>query len=282
VVARYLGASANGPSTSSPASFTVRKETGLAVAVETSCAGFLGDTWTCWGAQTQGPPADAKLFGVALGSSHGCGLGPYDLVLCWGANESGQASPPPASFKSVAVPLQNAPYSCGIKTDGTAACWGSSLYGRTNPPTGQFTALTLGSQGACGLRPDATVSCWGNVPDAAVFASKQWRSITLANDRACGALTNGSLLCPGAAMVLPTGGNYTSIGMGKTLSCGLAADKTVNCWAARGYTATPPTGQFNSIQVGTSHACGVRTDGKTVVCWGDNGKGQATVPAKFS
>jgi hypothetical protein len=64
-------------------------------------------------------------------------------------------------------------------------------------------------------------------------------------------------------------------------TCALRTDRTVVCWGWDAYgEATVPTGLASVAQVsaGDLHTCALKTDG-TVVCWGDNYFGQATVPA---
>ena len=73
---------------------------------------------------------------------------------------------------------------------------------------------------------------------------------------------------------LPRGdssGLFNSVSMGSNYDncCGVKSDQTIACWGSdlQPYN-TPPTGTFNSVNVGAYFACGVRTDG-TMVCWGN-------------
>jgi Regulator of chromosome condensation (RCC1) repeat len=61
-------------------------------------------------------------------------------------------------------------------------------------------------------------------------------------------------------------------------SCGLRTDGTVVCWGDNGHgEATPPAGAFSQVSAGAMHTCGLKPDG-TLACWGDNAYGQATPP----
>lgn len=65
--------------------------------------------------------------------------------------------------------------------------------------------------------------------------------------------------------------------------CGIVTAGTATCW---GYfdslVTSPPSGTFTAIAIGSSHACGVKSDGQ-MACWGNNTGGQApaTVPGTF-
>ena len=61
-------------------------------------------------------------------------------------------------------------------------------------------------------------------------------------------------------------------------TCGLRTDKSVQCWGDDKYgQASPPEGQFRSVQVGFDFSCGIAEDRKAI-CWGSNTRGQLDVP----
>lgn len=87
---------------------------------------------------------------------------------------------------------------------------------------------------------------------------------------------------PSPALVTPS--TTVQISAGHNHVCGLKADGTVVCWGENGYgQATVPDGLVSVAQVsaGIWHTCALKTDG-TVVCWGFNEMGQATVPEGLS
>ena len=62
-------------------------------------------------------------------------------------------------------------------------------------------------------------------------------------------------------------------------TCGLRTDGTVACWGDdESGQATPPEGEFISVDAGAYHTCGVRIDG-SAACWGDDSSGQASLPS---
>ena len=75
---------------------------------------------------------------IAIGANFGCGLRSDGQVRCWGANSSGQATPP-AHLVVTQVSAGNL-HACGVQLDGSAKC---------------------------GLRPNGYVACWGSyvIPD---------------------------------------------------------------------------------------------------------------------
>ena len=72
---------------------------------------------------------------------------------------------------------------------------------------------------------------------------------------------------------------FVSVSIGGEHTCALREDGAVVCWGDDGHgQATPPKGEhFSAISSGANHACGLRED-SGVVCWGDDGHGQATPP----
>lgn len=70
---------------------------------------------------------------------------------------------------------------------------------------------------------------------------------------------------------------FVSVSAGRTHSCGLRPDGTVECWGYE-WGGTVPDGTFTEITSGSWHSCGIRPD-SSVLCWGDNPFGQLDAPA---
>ena len=143
-------------------------------------------------------------------------------------------------------------HTCRVNPDNTVACWG------LDAATGSFSAVSAGVGHSCGLRTDRTIACWGN------------------ND-------SGQTDAPA--------GSFWAVGAGDSHTCGLRIDDRITCWGSNehGQTNAPsgwfgrhhrllgrqliwagrrPSGVFEAVTAGTSHSCGLRTDG-VVECWGN-------------
>ena len=140
---------------------------------------------------------------VSAGRDHGCGLRTDQTIDCWGANNSGKATPPAGTFTDIAAGRN---HSCGLRTDRTVLCWGSDRLGESTPPAGTYIDIAAGWYFSCGIRTDGTAVCWG--------------------------VTNK----------IP-GGRFTQISAGENHACGLRPDQTIECWGSNshGETGKPPT-----------------------------------------
>ena len=69
-----------------------------------------------------------------------------------------------------------------------------------------------------------------------------------------------------------------SLSTGGGHTCALKTDGSIVCWGDDSWgQATVPRGTFASVSAGMAHTCGVNTDG-SIACWGDAHWGQATPP----
>ena len=76
----------------------------------------------------------------------------------------------------------------------------------------------------------------------------------------------------------PGSGDWELIDAGYSHTCGLRSSGTVECWGFNGFgQADAPSGRFQSVDAGMHHSCGVTLLG-TVECWGFDAFGQATAP----
>ena len=103
--------------------------------------------------------------GGGEGFGHSCGVRTTDgTVVCWGADDDGQATPPQGTFTQVSA---GGFHTCGVQTQGTVACWGNDEIGQATPPGGTFTQVSAGNSHTCGVQTDGAVACWGDGGDAA-------------------------------------------------------------------------------------------------------------------
>ena len=101
-----------------------------------------------------------KFDAVAAGEAHTCGLRGDGIVVCWGANDDGQSSPPEDRFRSISA---GGRHTCGINRDGAIRCWGRSDDGRAAAPMRtDFAHISAGGQHTCALTTAREVLCWGS------------------------------------------------------------------------------------------------------------------------
>ena len=60
-------------------------------------------------------------------------------------------------------------------------------------------------------------------------------------------------------------------------TCAIRPDRTLSCWRSFEQAVPAPSGTFDSVAVGSSNVCALRTDG-VVVCLGSDFFGQSTPP----
>ena len=185
-----------------------------------------------------------QIIDLRSGSGFSCVLWDDGTPDCWGDNDDGQ-NDVPSNVRFASIGLGNAT-GCGINDEGSIDCWGSPIASLTTPPTGtDFAAVDLGYYHGCALNSDGTLECWGR------------------ND-------HGSTVPPVDAddnEVL-----FSSIAVNWYYNCGITdGDSEIVCWGrADLYDVTiPPTGSFDSVTLGETHACALKSDG-TVECWGNS------------
>lgn len=93
----------------------------------------------------------------------------------------------------------------------------------------------------------------------------------------CGLLPDGEVVCFGQVPVRVSPGPFESITVGSYHACALDADGSATCWGAGQGAVAPPPGPFRQVAAGELHTCGLREDG-TIICWGSNDDGQTTAP----
>ena len=82
---------------------------------------------------------------------------------------------------------------------------------------------------------------------------------------------------------MPSNPNWVQVSAGDRHTCGLKADGTLVCWGDNTYgqASVPSNPNWVQVSAGWVHTCGLQADG-TLACWGDNTYRQATVPSNPS
>jgi alpha-tubulin suppressor-like RCC1 family protein len=225
-----------------------------------------------------------------------CGLATDDNVYCWG-EAGGNGSLGDGVTKKSRVPVRvalpgpvtqiSAGYSgeCALLADGTIWCWNESAAASKLDSEVRFAKLSSGYP-QCAIAESGDAYCWGGgygrlgIGDA---------------DTDC----QYGPSCLTTKVPLPVAGNHKwiDISVGTVSACGITTDHRAYCWGEmypafmegpRGLlgagsfigskSPVPVVGgmQFNSVSVGTRHACGIAVD-KSAYCWGQNGSGQLGV-----
>jgi hypothetical protein len=236
-----------------------------------ACGVRTDGTVACWGNSYYPAPA-GTFISVSASDSWACGIKTDRTIACWGGDAFGDTIPPAGTFTSVTTGYD---YACGLRTDGTIACWGDNAQGDTTPPTGTFKFLSLGQGYDCGVRTDGTIACWGNsaADGNMTLPDGTFKSLGPGGGCPCGVRIDGTIACckvpsgaPQIVCVTPLpSGPFASIIDYNYL---LRTDGTIVEWCASGITS--PSGTFISVSVGSTMACGVKTDG-TIDCWGGAG-----------
>lgn len=235
-----------------------------------ACALQTDGTITCWGNEYY-PAPTGTFIALSAGSGYACAVRTDNTLFCWGGDTFGETSPPPGTFTSVSTGWD---FACGLKTDGTIKCWGNGANGDTTPPAGTFKSISLASRNDgydCGIRTDGTLACWGNnARGETELTGGTFTSVNVGGGGCpCGVRTDGTFACctvpAGAPRIVcvqpPPTGPFVVISWGYLIK----ADGTIVSWCPNPVLA-PPLGTFISVSVGSTMACGVRTDG-TIYCW---------------
>jgi hypothetical protein len=222
-------------------------------------------------------PAPATQLSAGAGGAHTCALLDTRQVVCWGYNEFGQCgndtttnvtatglNGEPANLPIVPLP-DGAPaievragvrHTCAVLADGGLTCWGDGNHG----------VLGYGD-GADRLRPDVRVDVGDTV-----------RAVATASTHTCVILEGGRVRCWGNGDEGKLGyGHQDNIGDDETPA---QAALLWNVELSRPFGGDVPltaeTGGGGALQIttaGDSRAMCARFIGGTVMCWGDNSKG---------
>ena len=72
--------------------------------------------------------------------------------------------PQPSSGVGITVSSGGAHYCALHSTTGSILCWGANEHGQASPPrTGRYTAIVSGDTHSCAIRSDGALVCWGSI-----------------------------------------------------------------------------------------------------------------------
>ena len=233
-------------------------------------------------ASETGPPPYEFLSAIP-GGEHTCGLLDNGAPVCWGRNDAGQtATPVGYRFTDIAV---GGRHTCALRRDGVPVCWGADEDGQSSPPRFQrFTKLAAGPDFTCGLKANGTADCWGAFTESggSAFFRERLRSLSAGDAHVCGVTADG-VSCWGAnesGQATPPAavGRSKTVAAGRAHACALAIRGGVSCWGAdeSGQASPPAETRFRSISAGGDLTCGIRSDDRAAVCWGEGAAASET------
>ncbi|MDE0319887.1 MAG: hypothetical protein OXI97_08390 [Acidimicrobiaceae bacterium] len=307
----------------------------VSAADDHSCALRSNGSIECWGwdvIDRLDPPSGA-FTALDTGSLTSCGLRRTGSVECWGANWWGLDEPPPGSFAQISVSNTHA---CGLRDSGELDCWGLEMcsesakswegadpqsryhrkwlghtviactageapadHGQADPPRGKFQSVSVATWHSCGVRADGSAECWGS----GRYQASRGAAGTYTEERSgisyfchVGLFRDGCSRDGNFTQTDVPPGSYSHISIGDGHSCGLHADRTIECWGDNLYgeidipepteldddahDSGEPLVPYVDISVSGRHGCGLRADGR-IRCWGDNSYGQLDTPDDF-
>ena len=305
------GGTSDGGIVATPQSVTVTDARAIASGQYHTCIVRTSGKVSCWGDNGDGQLGDGKTIrsaiptdavgitdakAIACGASFTCALRTGGGVACWGNGLGGQLGnglkqlqPAPAAVSNLtdAIAISaGESHMCAVKADGKVVCWGDGINGqlgtgdqleRTTPAAvaslDGMALVAAGSRSTCAAKKTGGVFCWG------------------AND--VGQLGSGAANpTPNPTPTVVSGLDAVALAAGTDHACAVKRGGAVACWG-RGYegqigdgqpralpttaTATPSSvsGITNAIGVGAggNHSCAPTSTG-TILCWGENGRGE--------
>jgi alpha-tubulin suppressor-like RCC1 family protein len=280
----------SGPGDRPSATATTAHTTALAQNRFALCSSDASGHAACRSRGPDGSTEDVALTDVqkiSVGNNHACALQRSGRLVCWGANELGQASgrlgttresapvPVTSDVMDVAVGLS---HTCVALREGSVVCFGDNGSGQlgvgnTDAAPGLVRVVglnrpvrrvTAGFDHTCVLTDEARVLCWGS-------------------DSKKSAVPREEALLPRELNGLPLAARDIAAGGDRT--CALLMDGSIACWGLSKWWNADEDGRpkrvdgtEGSVELGTGddHAC-ARTAGGLVRCWGWNQQGQLGV-----
>lgn len=232
---------------------------------------------------------------IYAGQFYSCAINSAQKAFCWGEGAQGKLGNGAVANSNTPVPAQStlnfaslslgANTTCGIETtNNTLRCWGYSYYGLLG--NGSRGNLSHTAQTAILPNPVTQVSSNGTAI-CSVAAGKGF----------CWGSPQNTHLGHDAAVSVEwsepkVNRNYQSVALGRG-GCGINVSGNLSCWGPNDIDNLSTVGQvgdgssvrrvgamivdsgmqYQSVQVGTQHSCGISTTG-TLKCWGLNSTGQ--------
>ncbi|XP_047323442.1 serine/threonine-protein kinase-like protein CCR4 [Impatiens glandulifera] len=169
---------------------------------------------------------------LRAGNTHVCGLfdGTNELE-CWQWHRFNSSVM--WNLSSIAV---GDDFVCGLtESGGNVKCSGRTSQVVGGEPVGNYSVIAAGNRHACAISSiNGTVKCWGNLT-AAIDDFGVVRSLALGDDRSCGLMKNGTVICWGGdGFKLPESLRsvyFLTIEAKRKVFCGVKMDDySLYCW----------------------------------------------------
>jgi len=167
-------------------------------------------------------------------------------------------------------------HTCMVGNDGSGhmRCWGNNEHGQTNVPAGMWKDTAAGSAHTCGIRVDGYIDCWGDNSKGQLDApTGRYKEISSMGNHACALDFDGAAVCWGEGATTAPAAEFVQMSASGSHACGLTYDNEVLCWGAndKGQLAAP-SDSFDTVSVGNGFSCGVGSELREAICWGDGAK----------
>jgi parallel beta-helix repeat protein len=123
---------------------------------------LTGYWWYDWRYDWYYTPPEPALA-IAAGNNHSLALLTNGLVVAWGDNSFGQATPP-SNLSNVVAVTAGYLHSVALRSNGTVVAWGDDSFGQTNVPAGlsNVVAIAAGDFHTLALLSNGNIVGWGN------------------------------------------------------------------------------------------------------------------------
>lgn len=223
------------------------------------------------------------IFGhsASLGASHICAISQRNnnddiggQATCWHDGHKDRdtwtAAPKDETFVQV---TSGAYYGCGLNIEQNVVCWG--FYKDLDVP-GFYTQISGADYYGCGIKTDNGIGCWGSTPEAPPTEGK-YVQVDCHNHHCCALTTEGYARCWGKQFGPSEAHAHLKTPIDERKKRKLEGDR-VEEEEEDGYddesdpeeaVAAMMKHTFTQLAVGDFFSCGITTDKKDALCWGE-------------
>ena len=236
---------------------------------------------------------------MAAGYAHTCAILDNHALVCWGFNGSGQLGDGSLQDRTTPVVVDlgerrvareitaGFSHSCALLDDHSVACWGGNDFGQLGDgstdnrltPVGvdlgwnsMVESVVAGDSHTCAIFNRDRLECWGSnrygqLGEGSVGGERTFPALAGRNGK----------------------GSIRKVALGRHYTCAVWEGGALSCWGGNGYgqlgnaSTRPSIGgvtvdlgpgrKVRSLVASEGHLCAL-TEGNTLVCWGNNSRGQ--------